>query len=124
MSEIQKLDNINIYGGQWLLNFQQVLNPFWNAVFKYWSELCAKQKIKSNEDICKSSIWFNKQFSARYTFYLNWSRKDINIINDIIDNRGNVLSQDTLTERYKININFLHYYNIKRLVKAFIEKHK
>ena len=27
-SEIQKLDNINIYGGQWLLNFQQVLNPF------------------------------------------------------------------------------------------------
>ena len=124
MSEIQKLDNINIYGGQWLLNFQQVLNPFWNAVFKYWSELCAKQKIKSNEDICNSSIWFNKQLGARYTFYLNWSRKGINVINDIIDNRGNVLSQDTLTERYKININFLHYYSIKRLVKAFIEKHK
>ena len=48
MSEIQKLDNINIHGGQWLLTFQQVLNPFWNEVFKYWSELCAKQK-ESNQ---------------------------------------------------------------------------
>ena len=119
ISEIQKLDNINIYGGQWLLNFQQVLNPFWNDVFKYWS-----QKIKSNEDICNSSLWFNKQLSARYTFHLNWSRKGINIISDIIDNRGNILSHDTLTERYKININILHYYSIKRLVKGFIEKHK
>ena len=70
MSEIQKLDNRNIYGGQWLLNFQQVLNPFWNEVFKYWPELCAKQKIKSKEDICNFSIWFNKKLSTRYNVYL------------------------------------------------------
>ena len=116
--------NIYIYGGQWLLNFHKELNPFWLQVATYWSELCALQPIKTNEDICNSSIWFNKQLSARYNFHLNWSRKGINFISDIIDDNGNVLSHENLRERYQINVNFLHYYSIQRIVKAFIEKHK
>ena len=68
--------NIYTYGGKWLLSLHEKLNPFWLQVATYWAEFCALQPIKSNEDIYNSSIWFNKQLSARYDFHLNWSKKE------------------------------------------------
>ena len=48
----------NSFGGEWCANYYKILNPFWKAVF------------------------------GKYIHFSNWSKKGINFVNDIIDNKG------------------------------------
>ena len=122
--DLKNLENITTFGGEWCANYYKILNPFWKAVFSYWADFCASQQIVSNNDISSSAIWFNKHLNTKYIHFSNWSKKGINFVNDIIDNKGNVWPLQILKEKYDLNINFLHYYTVQSLVKKFIVKNK
>ena len=48
----------------------------------------------------------------------------INIVSDILNENGSVLSLNEMKRVYHLNINFLNYYAISGLVKKFISKNK
>ena len=111
-NEVKNLENITIFGGEWCAYYCKISNPFWKAVFSYWADFCASQQIISSNDISSSVIWFNKHLNTKCIHFPNWSKKGINFINDIIDNKGKLWSLQILKEKYDLNINFLHYYTI------------
>ena len=117
--DLKNLENITICGGEWCTNYYKILNPFWKAVFTYWADFCASQKIVSNNNISSSALWFNKYLNTKCIHFSNWSKKGINFVNDIIDNKGNVWPLQIMKEKYDLNINFLHYYTVQSLVKKF-----
>ena len=122
--EMRNLESITLFGGEYCAKFCKLLNPFWKAVFIYWAEFCASQQIKSNEDISNSALWFNKDLATNDIHLPNWSKKGINFVHDIIDTNGNVLPLETLSEKFSLKINFLHYFTVQGLVKKFIAKYK
>ena len=122
--DVQNLENITVFGGEWVLKHCKALNPFWKDVFSYWREFCASQQIVSNNEISCSAIWYNKCLNTENIHFPSWSKKGINFVNDIIDTYGNVLSLQTLKDRFKLNINFLHYHTVHTLIKKYISKHK
>ena len=124
LEEMRNLESITLFGGEYCAKFCKLLNPFWKAVFMYWAEFCASQQIKSNEDISNSALWFNKDLATNDIHLPNWSKKGINFVHDIIDTNGNVLPLETLSEKFSLKINFLHYFTVQGLVKKFIAKYK
>ena len=122
--EIKNLKYITVLGGEWCAKFYSKLNPFWKDVFTYWTEFCASQKIMSNDDICKSPIWYNSNVNTKQIHFPNWSKQGILFIDDVIDNNGKVLSVQNLKEKYNFNINFLNYHTVQSFVTKFLTKHK
>ena len=70
----------------------------------------------------QSCLWYNNQLSDTTLFIDKWFKSDINLVGDIVDSNGVVISLAILQKQYKITINFLDYYRVKLLVKAFIKK--
>ena len=71
-----------------------------------------------------SCLWYNNQLSDTSLFIDKWFKSGINLVGDIVDSDGVVISLAILQKQYKITINFLDYNRVKLLVKAFINKHK
>ena len=90
----------------------------------YWMEACKSQKINSNVDILTSSIWYNSFMSRNNMYIQTWSKKGINVVGDVVDPEGKFLSMDDIKQKFDININFLHYYMVKKIVSEFINHHK
>ena len=116
---------LTVMGGEWSsLPQKKMLNTFWIQVFDFWQELCHQQKVMANADIMQSCLWYNNQLSDTTLFIDKWFKSGINLVGDIVDSNGVVISLAILQKQYKITINFLDYYRVKLLVKAFINKHK
>ncbi len=47
-----------------------------------------------------------------FFFWQMWYQKDIFLIHDLLDSNGNFLSLEDLERKYKINVNFLQYYQL------------
>ena len=90
----------------------------------YWMVACRSQKINSNVDVLTSSIWYNNFMSKNNMYLQTWSNSGINVVGDVIDPEGQLLSMDDMKQKFDMNINFLHYYMVKKIVSEFINHHK
>ena len=124
LNTVGDLNNLVTLGSVWWSVNKIKLNPFWKAVFTYWMEACKLQKINSNVDILTSSIWYNSFMSRNNMYLQTWSKKGINVVGDVVDPEGKFLSMDDIKRKFDININFLHYYMVKKIVSEFINHHK
>ena len=89
-------------------------------MFKYWVDIEKSHQIITNDDIFNNSLWYNSKLGTEDIYFHDWAKKGINMVSDIVNTKGILLSLSELKEMYCLNINFLNYYTINNLVKKFI----
>ena len=86
-------------------------NHFWKDVFKAWSCFCSCHQPSTRNEIIKSSVWFNDRIKVnkQTLYYHHWVRNGVDLVNDLLDERGNFLSLAGFKNKYGIRTNFLEY---------------
>ena len=109
-------------GTKWIQTLDSKINPFWCSVFTYWDLLNDILVVKTNQDILTLCIWYNSKLATNKTFFPDWYKKGIYIVGDILNDNGRVMTLEETNQKYHININFLNYFTIRRLVSNYIKK--
>ena len=103
---------------------KKIDNPFWKDVI-----------IKTNKNtelevgilhIFKTPIFYNSIFciDKKYLFWKDWYKKGIRLINDIVNENGELYNQDELVAKYNIPTHYLHYQGITKSIKIYLTCHK
>ena len=121
---VKNLRNIISLGGEWCRTISKKVNPFWKDVFENWSLICNNYTVTCNQDILRSSIWFNSQINVSRMFFPDWFASGIKIVADILDFNGKVLDLEIIKQKFNLKINILNYYTVKRAVNKFVQSHK
>ena len=93
---------------------------FWKNVFTAWKELMSVHVPTNREEVLSSSIWYNANIKVgkKSVLYKTWERHGIKYVNDLLDSNGVFLSLSSIQNNYKIKINFIQCYGIKRAIMA------
>ena len=118
------VNNIFIFGTEWCIKTKHCLNPFWESVFRYWTDIEKSHQFESNDDIWSNCLWYNNKLGTQNICFQDWVNMGINFVSDMLNENGSVLSLNEMKQVYHSNINFLNYYAISGLVKKFISKNK
>ena len=104
----------------WKSIIEDCHNMFWKNVFTAWKELMSVHVPTNREEVLSSSIWYNANIKVgkKSVLYKTWERHGIKYVNDLLDSNGVFLSLSSIQNNYKIKINFLQYYGIKRAIMA------
>jgi hypothetical protein len=89
---------------------------FYWQVLKNWFEVKEiSQPTPSAFDIRRECLWLNKSIKVNNKELRGnyWQRNGINIIHDILDERGNFLKPNELENKYNITCNVLKYNTLK-----------
>ena len=62
----------------------------------------------------KSSI----QIGKKSVFYQSWYKKGIRCINDLIDDRGHLLTHDECEQKFCFKVNYLSYFSLTQSIKC------
>lgn len=104
---------------------KKIKNNFWKDVLYSFIKINEKIEV-TQENICEIPIFCNNDIciDKKCIFFKDWYNKGIRFINDFVNENGEFYSQQELTEKYNISINFLHYQGMKRALKMFLKKLK
>jgi hypothetical protein len=93
---------------------------FYKQVFDIWRKIKIN-KVETYEDICRQPIWNNQNITVgnRTIAYNQWHNQGIRYIGDIIDDKGNIMTQQQIEQEYSITSHFLQYQSLS----AAIPKH-
>ena len=85
-------------------------NPFWKNVLKT-CEGVPRLKSSIAQQYLSEPIWYNQNILRlnRPVFYVLWFRKNIEYVNDLIDNNGKILSHRNFQENYNFTVSFIEY---------------
>ena len=50
------VNNIFIFGTEWCIKTKHCLNPFWESVFRYWTDIEKSHQFESNDDIWSNCL--------------------------------------------------------------------
>jgi hypothetical protein len=92
---------------------------FYWLIIKCWNEINTTTKdYDSPFTIRRECIWLNKNIQIKNIDipWRTWSEKGINIIHDILNEKGNFVSAAELARKYNLNIDFLKYNAIKNAI--------
>ena len=90
-----------------------------------WVTLCENIPIRSNTEILSTLLWYSPKISKAILNLPNWSKQGIIVVGDLLDNRGNIISQTKLEDKYThLKMNFLEYLQIKSCVESYVKKYK
>ena len=126
--------NENIYNisdlfslGQGSLNeiILNTKNKFWSDTLSAWKEMCNKTKISNINEAYSVPLWSNPIFSPEYLLdYSTWYNQGINLIGDLINDDGSIMSLNEVQRTYKIpHFNFLNYLSVKTLIRRLFKEH-
>ena len=119
------IDHIFSFGDQWIIKMQaKVHNKFWKDVLSDWNVIISTQKLKNENQIIRSSLWYNSDVSKHSIFFQDWYNKGIHIIADIANNDNRILGFNDLNSKFNMRSNILNYYTIKTKVDIFLSKYK
>ena len=118
------LTSLSSLGDHWCLSIMQNLNPFWKTVLQYFNEFCQLVKPKTNLDISCTSLWLNKQLGTENIYFIDWFKKGVHVIGDIIKQDGNILQFDEIKTMFGFRPNYLNYLTVRSLVRKFFEKNQ
>ena len=84
---------------------------------------CGNLKIKSQDDVLSNSIWYNNKMwkDKNYVIYPEWFKCGITVVADLLNTGGCFISLEELKFRYKLQVNILNYFSIKRNIETFFK---
>ena len=103
---------------------KNVTNQFWKDVFISWIRLREKTKICSWSEYITQPLWYNKrlQIGNKPTFDRDWYDNGIKYINYLIDDNGDIITLQTLQNRYNFTPNIMMYLGIKHALQVDIRR--
>ena len=75
-------------------------------------------------EITQYSLWYNSEISEEKLYFPKWFKNGIHLVGDIIDSNGDILTLESMRERFHFNPNILDYYRMKKLLKTFVNNHR
>ena len=96
-------------------------NLFWKDVLMSWREILQKDTDGSWETFLKSPLWYNKniQIDDKPIFYKHFSQKGIQIVNDLFNEKGEVINFQEFTEKYGLENQVLQFNGLICSVKKY-----
>ena len=80
--------------------------------------MCGQLKPENDEELCTNPIWYNPLILEEPLFMSNLYKKGINIIGDLLQQNGSIISKQDLIVKIGLkSINELHYLRLKTLIK-------
>ena len=116
---LYKMDKIYLYGDIYLKKLLiSIRNPFWNDTIKALLKILDKPTFKGFESVLATPIWYNSGvINERLD---SWVKMGILTIGDIVDTECNVLSKETIEQKWNINCNFLFYLRLKKQIQSIM----
>ena len=118
---LESSENLNLQNLAYSGPSKQLKNPFWREVFDAWSDLILRFKVDCyNFTTC--NIWNNENIKIgnKTVHYKEWSVRNVEIINDLIDENNTFMSFQKFTNIYKVKTNFLTYQGIISSIKKYM----
>jgi len=97
-------------------------NKVWGDVMMSYSQYLENYPLTGTEDLNSQPLFYNHRFliGKQSVFYKSWYDVGIQNVCDIINENGNFLSKQKVSEKFQININFLHFLGLTNSIKKFI----
>jgi hypothetical protein len=91
-------------------SYPPFLDKFYSEIFNMWANIHFHTPI-DKEEICKQELWFNDNITKdnRYCHYKEWEQKDINFIQDLLNEEGSFLMKKELENKYMFRCKHLEY---------------
>ena len=118
---LESTEKISIENLVYLGPTKRCKNPFWEEVFKAWTDLQNKFIPKNEEEFLSDSLWNNENIKIGTTsiFYKDWIDKGIFLINDLLNDEGKLMTFQQFQNIYKIKSNFLTYNGVILSIKSY-----
>jgi len=93
-------------------------NIFWKNVFTAWRDLTLLLVPMNRDQVLSSSIWHNANIKVgnKSVLYRKWNNHGIRYVNDLLAPDGDFMSLSDIQNIYNVQINFLHFYGIKKAI--------
>jgi hypothetical protein len=102
-------DETLLLGKEGLNTVASTLNPFWKDILDNFSNL-QNEKGTDGNDVLSQSIWLNSHIKVNNTSpcLKNWIEKDIYIINDLLDQNKQIMSNEIFQDTYHVDTTFVY----------------
>ena len=98
-------------------------NTFWGDVMMSYSQYLENYPLTGTENLNSQPLFYNHRFLSS-VLYKSWYDVGIQNVCDIINENGNFLSKQKVSEKFQININFLHFLGLTNSIKSLFLTHK
>jgi hypothetical protein len=85
-------------------------DPFYNELFKTWANLHSNEP-QNAEEVCRQTIWKNQHIrvNGQGICYKNWLRHNVIFVQDIINQQGNIMSKQEISNEFQLLPKALEY---------------
>ena len=98
-------------------------NEFWKDVLLAWIKYInsKRHRITNEEDIRTQPLWYNDNLHIgnKPINHRNYENAGIHVINDLLDENGNILTFEQLKSVYSCKTHFLEYAGISKTLKEY-----
>ena len=87
-------------------------NSFWREILECWCEFNYLDHENPNAEQC--TLWYNSniRIANKPVFYKKYSELGMNYYKDLLDTNGKIYNFDTLSHKYGLHGNVLHYHSL------------
>ena len=111
-------------GDDWCTKLlSKVQNQFWQNVLNDWATMIRKRHTEGKNDIMRTPVWYNSHIFDIPTFFLDWYKKGIYMIGDVINLNEKFLTIEELTEKFSFHPNIINYATVKIKTQLFVKKY-
>ena len=111
------LGKIYEFGDVFLFKKNTIRNEFWKDVVNSIYQLYINAKVKNQEHLLTTPIWYNSYMIAEKM--QSWFDKGIRTIGDLLDGDGLFISLKYIHDIWELNCNFLFYNRLKKKQNIF-----
>jgi len=99
-------------------------NQFWKDVFSAWSSFCSCHKPTTRNEILKTSLWYNENIKVgkQSLYYRHWVRNGVDLVNDLLNERGEFFSFEEFINKFNVHTNFVEYRGVISAIKKAFPK--
>ena len=98
------INKLQTLGCQYIRSkLNEIKNQFWQDTLTSWIKMCEQLKPENYEELCTNPIWYNPLISEEPLLMSNLYKKGINIIGDLLQQNGCIISKQDLIIKTQIN---------------------
>ena len=116
------IDRLDVYGASKYIDNNG--NTFWKDVFSAYVNFTNNVTPQDSHEVLAEPIFYNNKFKIgnMAISFRNWINKEIFLVRDIINEKGQFLDYKQFSEKYGIKVNFLDYFGCLQSVKNYLRK--